>query len=440
MKRRYKSWGRYPRAEQEAVRLWWRNEPFPSHALDGKTALPRGNGRSYGDSCLNDGGVLVDARGLDRFVAFDPATGILRCEAGVLLADILALAVPKGWFIPATPGTQLVTVGGAIANDVHGKAHHRDGTFGRHVRRFELLRSDGARLICSPTEHADWYRATIGGLGLTGLILWAELALKPIANPSIAAESIRCESLDAFFEVSAESDEGYEYTVAWIDCTARGPSLGRGLFARGNHAPDGISNTPRPPGRGFTFPVELPVSLVNGLTLRAFNRLYYNRQREARTQRIVHYAPFFYPLDALREWNRIYGPRGFFQYQCVLPGSDGRTAVHEILERIAASGEGSFLAVMKVFGDLESPGILSFPRAGVTLAVDFPNRGQPTLALMESLDAVVRAAGGRVYPAKDARMSAESFNDYYPQWRELLPFIDPQLSSSFWRRTAGALT
>jgi FAD/FMN-containing dehydrogenase len=434
MKRRYPSWGRYPRAEQEVVRVGWRTDSFPQYALDGKTALPRGNGRSYGDSCLNDGGLLIDARGLDRFIAFDPATGILRCEAGVLLVDILALTVPRGWFIAATPGTQLVTVGGAIANDVHGKAHHRDGTFGRHVRRFELLRSGGTRRVCSPTENSDWYRATIGGLGLTGLILWAELALKPIANPYIAMESIRCESLDAFFAVSAESDQDYEYTVAWIDCTARGPSLGRGLFARGNHAPEGTTNTPRPPGRGFTFPVELPVSLVNGLTLRAFNRLYYNRQREARTQSIVHYQPFFYPLDALLEWNRIYGPRGFFQYQCVLPGADGRTAVREILERIAASGEGSFLAVIKVFGNLESPGLLSFPRAGVTLAVDFPNRGKPTLALMEGLDEVVRAAGGRLYPAKDARMRGEDFRRAYPAWEQLEALRDPAISSSFWRR------
>jgi len=434
MKRRYPSWGRYPRVEQEVVRVGWRCDPFPGDALAGKTALPRGNGRSYGDSCLNDGGVLIDARGLDRFIAFDPATGILRCEAGVLLADILALTVPRGWFIPATPGTQLATVGGAIANDVHGKAHHRDGTFGRHVRRFELLRSDGTRLVCSPTEHPDWYRATIGGLGLTGLILWAELALKPIANPYIAAESIRCEGLDAFFDVSAESDQDYEYTVAWIDCTARGPSLGRGLFARGNHAPEGVTNPPRPPSRSFTFPVELPVSLVNGLTLHAFNRLCYNRQREPRTQSLVHYAPFFYPLDALLEWNRIYGPRGFFQYQCVLPGADGRTAVRELLERIAASREGSFLAVLKIFGDPESPGLLSFPCAGVTLAVDFPNRGQPTLALMESLDGVVRAAGGRLYPAKDARMCGEDFRRAYPAWEQLEALRDPAISSSFWKR------
>jgi FAD/FMN-containing dehydrogenase len=433
------SWGRYPRASQGMVRLWSRDAPFPADRLGGKTALPRGNGRSYGDSCLNDGGMLLDTRGLDRFIAFDPTTGILRCEAGVLLADILALVVPQGWFIPATPGTQLVTVGGAIANDVHGKAHHRDGTFGRHVCRFELLRSDGSRLLCSPSENAPWYRTTIGGLGLTGLILWAELALKPIGSPYIDAETIRCGDLEELFALSAESDRDFEYTAAWLDCTARGRRLGRGLLTRGNHALPGARPVPKPPGSGLRVPVDLPASLINGLTLRAFNTLYYH-QHASRKRALMHYVPFFYPLDALRDWNRLYGSRGFFQYQCVLPGTGGKVAVRKVLERIGASGEGSLLAVMKVFGPLESPGLLSFPCAGVTLAVDFPHRGTRTLALMEALDRVVRAAGGRVYPAKDARMSAESFNHYYPHWRELLPYVDPGSSSSFWRRTAGALT
>jgi FAD/FMN-containing dehydrogenase len=438
MKRHYQSWGRQPRVEQDVVRLWSRHDPFPHASIEGKNVLPRGNGRSYGDSCLNDGGILIDMRGLDRFIAFDPDTGILRCEAGVLLADILELVVPLGWFIPSTPGTQLITVGGAIANDVHGKAHHRDGTFGRHVRCFELLRSDGSRRLCSPSENREWYEATIGGLGLTGVILWAEITLKPIANPYIESETIKCANLDDFLEVSAESDQDYEYTVAWLDCSASGPRLGRALFTRGNHAPAGLVRAPRPPKRGHRFPIEPPVSLVNGVTLRAFNSLYYNRQRQHRQRTLVHYAPFFYPLDAVLEWNRIYGPQGFFQYQCVLPGTDARPAVREVLERIAASGESSFLAVMKVFGDVPSPGILSFPREGVTLAVDFPNRGARTLALMERLDAVVRAAGGRNYPAKDARMSIESFQQFYPRWRELPPFIDPRFSSSFWRRVTGA--
>jgi len=439
MTQAYQSWGRYPRVQQEVVRLWSRHGPLRLETGGGKTALPRGNGRSYGDSCLNDGGVLIDARGLDHFIAFDATEGVLRCESGVLLADILKLVVPRGWFLAATPGTQLVTVGGAIANDVHGKAHHQDGTFGRHVRRFELLRSDGSRLICSPDENPDWYRATIGGLGLTGVIVWAEIALKPIASPYIDAETIKCADLAEFFQVSADSDTDYEYTVAWLDCTARGGGLGRALFSRGNHAPAGSRASPAAPGRRLSFPFQPPVSLVNGLTLRAFNKLYYHRQRKRREKAIVHYEPFFYPLDAVREWNRLYGPKGFFQYQCVVPKSDGQAAVRELLERVGYSGEGSFLAVMKEFGDIQSPGILSFPCSGVTLAVDFPNRGARTLALMESLDSVVREAGGRVYPAKDARMSAASFQHYYPHWRQLVPFIDPVFSSSFWRRVTREL-
>ena len=434
MKRHHQSWGRYPRVEQEVVRLSSRHENLTLDSIDGKTALPRGNGRSYGDSCLNDGGILIDARGLDHFIAFDSTTGVLRCEAGVLLADILKLVVPKGWFVAATPGTQLITVGGAIANDVHGKAHHQDGTFGQHVRCFELLRSDGSRFLCSPSENPEWYRATIGGLGLTGVILWAEIALKRITNPYIDSETIKCANLNEFFEVSADSDQDYEYTVAWVDCTARGQNLGRALFSRGNHAPADHGKTPSAPGQGHTFPIMPPVSLVNGLTLRSFNKFYYHRQYKRHQQAIMHYIPFFYPLDAMLEWNRIYGPNGFFQYQCVVPKKGGQGAVRELLECISNSGEGSFLAVMKMFGDVKSPGILSFPCAGVTLAVDFPNRGQRTLTLMERLDAVVREAGGRVYPAKDARMSAESFQQYYPQWRELLPYIDPDFSSSFWRR------
>lgn len=432
----YASWGRYPRLRQEAVHLRWRDEPLPLAGHEGRRVLPYGNGRSYGDSCLNEGGVLLDGRGLDRLIAFDPATGVLRCEAGVLFAAILELVVPQGWFIPATPGTQLLTVGGAIANDVHGKGHHRDGTFGSRVRCFELLRSDGARLLCSPAENPDWFAATIGGLGLTGVILWAEVQLKRIANPFIDSETIRCRSLDEFLAVSGESDRDYEYTVAWIDCVARGRALGRGLFMRGNHAPALCGARPRAPGRR-SFPVEPPVSLVNGLSLRAFNFLYYHRQLRPRERSVVHYAPFFYPLDAIDRWNRMYGPRGFLQYQCAVPWGPGEAAMREILERIAASGLGSFLGVVKVFGARRSPGLLSFPRPGITLALDFPNRGPKTFALLERLDEVTRQAGGAVYPAKDARMSPESFRAYYPQWEQLKPFIDPRFSSSFWRRVTG---
>jgi len=427
---RYQSWGRYPRMPQRAVPVRWRDAPLPELPA----CLPFGNGRSYGDSCLIDKGVLLDARGLDRFIAFDPATGVLRCEAGVLLAEILELSVPRGWFLPVTPGTRFVTLGGAIANDVHGKNHHGAGTFGRHVRCFELLRSDGQRLLCSPQQNVDWFAATIGGLGLTGLIGWAEIALKRIASPAIRMETIRFAGLDDFFALSAESDRDFEHTVAWVDCLAQHDALGRGLFMRGNHAPALGVASPAPSKRRLRVPFELPVSLVNQTSLRLFNGLYYRKQIKKRVQAVTHYEPFFYPLDGVEDWNRIYGPRGFLQYQCVVPHGDGRAAIREILARIATAGCGSFLAVLKIFGNVTSPGWLSFPRPGVTLALDFPNHGETTLRLLAQLDEVVAEAGGAVYPAKDARLSATHFQQFFPRWQELNDYRDPRFSSLFWRR------
>ena len=339
------SWGRYPAATQAIVQPTDRANP----ALPRDNWLPFGNGRSYGDSCLNDGGTLVHTRWLDHFMDFDAATGILRCEAGVQLADILALVVPQGWFLPVSPGTQYVTVGGAIANDVHGKNHHAAGTFGEHVRQFVLLRSDGSRLDCSPAENAPWFRATIGGLGLTGLITSADLQLRRILGPWLNAQTSKFDCLDGFFGLSAESDSAYEYTVAWIDCTARGTRLGRGLFSRANHA---AQHGPAPPARrARSLPFTPPVSLVNTVTLRAFNTLYWQRQRRRQVARTTHYQPFFYPLDALSGWNRMYGPAGFLQYQCVVPPAAAPRVIGELLRRIQASGSGSFLAVLKQFGD-----------------------------------------------------------------------------------------
>ncbi len=437
MPKSYQSWGRYPRATQDIVKLHWRSDPLPLSRLRNKTILPYGNGRSYGDSCLNDGGVLLDTRGLDRLLAFDRENGILRCEAGVLLSEILALVVPHGWFVAATPGTQFVTVGGAIANDVHGKGHHRDGTFGQQVRCFELLHSDGTLHVCSPTKNTEWFAATIGGLGLTGLILWAEIALKPIANPYIEAETIRFDQLDSYFAITSDADQHDEYTVAWIDCLAQGNKIGRGIFTRGNHASQ-LSAKPKQtrPG-GLLFPVELPLSLVNRVTLRAFNMLYYHSRQRSSKKSLIHYRPFFYPLDAIDHWNRIYGPNGFMQYQCVVTFTDGQASVRELLERIARSGQGSFLAVLKTFGNKASPGLMSFPRRGITLALDFPNRGDVTLQLLSSLDEVVRQARGAVYPAKDARMSGASFRAFFPQWASFANYIDANFSSSFWRRVTG---
>jgi FAD/FMN-containing dehydrogenase len=389
------------------------------HAMRDRTAalprtdgsvLPYGLGRSYGDSCLNDGNSLIRARDLDRFMAFDAASGVLRCEAGVLLQEIIELALPRGWFLPVTPGTKYVTVGGAIANDVHGKNHHRDGSIGHHVPRFEVLRSDGSRRECSADDEAGLYRATVGGLGLTGLITWAEMRLQKVAGPWITQRAVRFASLDEFFCLSEPLERQHQYVVAWLDCAARRASHARGILFAGDHAgsPGVLAAKQR-----FSFPFAPPFSLVGGLTLRAFNALYYRLPRPSR----VTYDSFFYPLDGIRNWNRIYGRRGFFQYQCVVPeGAAGRGALGAILSRI---------------------GVLSFPRPGYSLALDFPNRGGSTLELLAGLDGLVAAAGGRVYPAKDARMSPQSFRAFYPEWEAFCAFVDPKFSSSFWRRVTG---
>lgn len=431
---KYQSWGRYPLARHEAQAVLSRTDELPA-APGGRTSLPFGQGRSYGDSCLNDGGAVISTAQLNHFIDFDRARGILRCEAGVTLEQILQLVVPQGWFLPVTPGTKYVSVGGAIANDVHGKNHHRTGTFGRHVRRFELLRSGGRRMTCSAVDNAAWFGATVGGLGLTGLIVWAEIQLKPIANPWLDVETIKFNDLKTFFALAEESEDDYEYTVAWVDCLAHRGNLGRGHFIRANHAPAQLGHAPAiARAKHLAMPLDLPAFALNRWSVRAFNTLYFHRQRAARRRAIVHYEPFFYPLDAIRDWNRIYGRRGFVQYQCVVPYSDQGRAITEILQTIANSRMGSFLSVLKTFGDLPSPGLLSFPRKGVTLALDFPYRGDSTLALLEGLDKITRESGGAVYPAKDARMSALSFQTYFPQWRSFTKYIDPNFSSSFWRR------
>ena len=432
------SWGHYPKVEPAITTpLYWRH-PVPDLADVHRSILPYAYGRSYGDSCLNADGISLDVSHLRRFISFDENEGVLRCEAGVSLADILEEFVPRGWFLPVSPGTKFVSVGGAIANDIHGKNHHRAGTFGRHVTRFELLRSNGERFVCSPTEHSDLFRATTGGLGLTGVILWAEIRLKRIVNSFLDTESIRYPSLKAFMEIAAESDKEYEYTVAWVDCLARGPHLGRGLFLRGNHNESAqLASKPASKKLSLTVPLDFPSFVLNTLSIKAFNEVYYRKQRHEVERAVERYEPFFYPLDAIHHWNRMYGKRGFLQYQCVVPFQDGYEVMRDILQRISRSGEGSFLTVLKMFGDLPSPGMLSFPRPGLTLALDFPNNGRRTSRLFDELDGVVRQSGGAVYPAKDAHMSPESFEAYYPQWHEFAQYIDPHFSSSFWRRVTA---
>jgi FAD/FMN-containing dehydrogenase len=408
----------------------WRSDPPPLERVRGPV-LPYACGRSYGDSCLNDGGLLLDVRGLDRLIAFDEERGLLHCEAGVTLAEILALVVPRGWFLPVVPGTRWVSVGGAIANDIHGKNHHRAGTFGAHVARLELLRSTGERRLCAPGD--PLFQATVGGLGLTGLILSAELRLKRVPGAGIAMERIRFPGLEAFFDLAAE-DHAFEYTVAWVDCLARGRRLGRGIYMRGDHTSlAGSVPSPVRPAR-LTVPAGAPSGLLNRLTLGLLNGTYYRSQLGAHHRGTVPYAPFFFPLDSIGEWGRVYGPGGFVQYQCVVPDGPAGGPIRTIFERIARSDEPASLAVLKRFGGVRSPGMLSFPRAGITLAVDFAVRGPATLALLDDLDAVVREAGGAVYPAKDARMSPESFRAFFPELERFTAHRDPKFSSSFWRR------
>jgi FAD/FMN-containing dehydrogenase len=435
--RRYQSWGNYPKARHQITKMRWRQDHLPLGEYSNQAVLPFGNGRSYGDVCLNDGAVLIDTRPLDRFISFDSDSGVLCCEAGVLLSDILKLIVPRGWFLSVTPGTQFVTVGGAIANDVHGKNHHWAGTFGCHVNRLELLRSDGSRMQCSSEQNMDWFSATIGGLGLTGLITWAELQLKPISDSFLKQETIRYANLDEFFSLSVESERDYEYIVAWVDCQAVGKKLGRGLFIRANCCARSHNNSHKAPGQSFSVPFTPPFSLINRWTLKGLNSLYFNKQSKKRVATKIHYRPFFYPLDSIAHWNRIHGPGGFLQYQFVIPAPVEIAAVREILERSNKAGLSPFPSVLKVFGDKASPGLMSFPRPGVTLALDFPNQGKKTMVLLDQLDEVVTAAEGAVYPAKDARMSPENFRSYFPRWKELEAYRDSAFSSSFWRRVSG---
>jgi len=425
------SWGRYPRVQQTLTPLVDRALPLPP--FEG-SALPHGNGRSYGDSCLNPDGTLLQARALDRFIDFDPATGHLHCEAGVTLGEIIDLVLPRGWFLPVTPGTRFATVGGAIANDVHGKNHHRAGSFGHHLIGLELLRSDGEREWLDAKARAPRLLATIGGLGLTGVITRLALQLRRVPGPWLETRSIRFDGLEEFFEISADAGTRAEYTVAWIDCSARGKHLGRGHFISGDHAPADPS-APVPGSKvRRSMPLVPPVSLVNPLTLRPFNTLYYWRQR-ARTKRgYSHYQSYFYPLDGIAHWNRMYGPRGFLQHQCVLPPESARSGIAEMLQAIADSGKGSFLAVLKEFGDIPSLGMMSFPRRGTTLALDFANQGPDTFRLLDRLDAIVIAAGGALYPAKDARMSPQLFRQSFPAWEAFQAHVDPRFSSGFWRR------
>ncbi|HVX60723.1 MAG TPA: FAD-binding oxidoreductase [Pirellulales bacterium] len=406
------------------------------------SVLSRGAGRSYNDAALNGGGgVLLHAR-LNRLLDFDPASGELKCEAGATFGEIIDFALPRGWFPSVTPGTKFVTVGGAIAADVHGKNHHQDGSFASCVASFRLLTADGRELICSRSQHSDAFWGTLGGMGLTGVVLDARLSLKPAPTAYLAVEHRRAENLDQALDEFAAHDHRFAYSVAWIDCLAKGKALGRSILMRGRHAP--LNDLPRELvdsprelecRRKRSVPFYLPQGLLNRWTVQAFNSLYYRVHRDQRA--IVHYDSFFYPLDSVLHWNRIYGRQGFIQYQAAFPVASSRRGVAALLEKLAGLGAASFLAVLKSFGPGNaSP--LSFSLQGHTLALDLPWR-RDLPELMRELDELVLRYDGRTYLAKNPRLSRTAFEAMYPEterFRRIKNELDPQhrFSSSLARR------
>ena len=410
-------WGRYPVLDCRMERL---REPgaLPGLLDRSDTLIARGNGRSYGDAALNPD-LTLSMLAMDRMEAFDEETGLLTCEAGVLLSDVLDTFLPRGWFPPVVPGTKFVTVGGMIAADVHGKNHHRAGAFGAHVESLRLATADGEVRTCSRAQHADLFRATVGGMGLTGVILSASFRLDPVETAYVMAETVAAGDLDETMAVF-EASRGWPNSVAWVDCLARGAKLGRSLVTRGEFMARGalparLARAPLlpAPASRLTVPFDAPPVLLNRASVRLFNTLHHRCGRTRGGARPVHFEPFFFPLDRIGGWNRLYGRRGFVQYQCVLPKAASPAGLAALLERVAKAGRGSFLAVLKLFGP-EGEGMMSFPMEGYTLALDFP-MCDGTLALLDDLDAITHRHGGRVYLAKDARYAPERMRQGYPR-------------------------
>jgi len=399
---------------------------------DGRSCISRGLGRAYGDSSLNLAGRVIDQTRLNRFTAFDPETGILTCEAGASLAEIMEVFLPRGWFVRTTPGTKFVTVGGAVASDVHGKNHHRDGSFGESVRSFRLLTARGETLDCSRTENADAFRATLGGMGLTGCITEATVQLERKSTAYCSVNYRRTADIEETLRYFEDTDAASQYSVAWIDCVAQGKSLGRSVVMTAHDAapsdlPAALAANPLrlPIRRKRSVPRFVPSAVLNYQTVRIFNALYYARHVDGR--KIVDYDSFFYPLDGLQHWNRIYGRRGFVQYQAFFPRETSRRGIVALLDLISAAKNASFLAVLKSCGRA-GEGVLSFLSPGHTLALDF--RYVPGIGpFLQSLDACVLRHGGRLYLAKDSQMSAETFAAMYPrlpEFRELKGRVDPE--------------
>ena len=435
-------WGRLPRAECHEYRP--ESRAGVRELLLGKaqpSMIPRGLGRSYGDAALNpNGGVLTLSR-LDRLIAFDAESGLLECEGGVSLGTLLEVFVPRGWFPPVTPGTRHVTVGGAIANDVHGKNHHCDGSFGAHVRSFMLLTPDGTERRCSREENAELFAATLGGIGLTGIVLSARIKMMPITTARVLRHRVRTASLDETLEEVTRAERRHQYAVAWLDCLTRGAGTGRGVVIKGDHAipgdlPKGIDEPLAwRPRAEKPVPLDMPGGLLNRWSVAAFNEAYY-RAHPSQSDAVVPLENFFYPLDGVANWNRLYGRRGFAQYQATIPleEADGLRA---LIEHLTSAKRASFLAVLKTFG-AAGDGMLSYPSPGFTLALDLPNAAGLT-DFLHGLDRIVLEHGGRLYLAKDSCMEVETFRASYPRWeefREVKERVDPhnRLQSAMSRR------
>lgn len=400
-------WGRFPVVDAEQV-VFGDVSKLTEKIKNKGTFIPFGNGKSYGDSALATR--YVPLRRLDRMLSFDKKTGLLTCEAGVMLSEIVDVFLPEGWFLKVTPGTKLITVGGAIAADVHGKNHHVAGCFSNTVENFLLMLPGGETVSCSRSQNRELFLATCGGMGLTGIILQASFYLKPVSSKHIDQLTVRTQNLQATFD-AFEQYSARPYSVAWIDCLAKQKALGRSLLMVGDFAADNDLRYHSRKKRGIPF--DMPCFLLNRLSVKAFNSLYYSRIKNDFSEQTVDVDTFFYPLDAIDNWNRIYGKNGFVQYQFILPKENSFSGLEKILDMTARSGMAGFLAVLKLYGPANS-NYLSFPLEGYSLALDF--KIQPGLfEMLDSLDRVVTKLQGRIYLAKDARLSRENFDQGYPQ-------------------------
>lgn len=423
MRKEIANWGNYPVMESDE-RSFQFIEELQQVVAQKNEMVARGNGRCYGDASLAD--TTVSTLKFDKALSFDTTTGIFECQGGILLSDILDIIVPKGWFLPVTPGTKYITIGGGIASDVHGKNHHVDGSISNHIIEMDVLLADGSIATCTPTVLPDLFEATCGGMGLTGVITRVKVRLKKVETAYIKQKQIKARNLDHVLALFEEYKD-YTYSVAWIDCLKKGNQFGRSILILGEHAAindlsDAQKKAPLqlPKKKQITFPFNLPSWVLNQFTVKAFNFLYYGKNFKKEINNVVSYEPFFYPLDAILHWNRGYGKKGFIQYQFVLP-LHAKEGLIEILKAISNQGLGSFLAVLKVFGKQES--MISFPTEGYTLALDFPVR-KGLFAFCDELDQLVLKHGGRLYMSKDARMQPSVLQAGYPQLSKFISIIN----------------